>query len=58
VSSLLVPVQQAFAVIFLQEVFHAGKGMALAICLWGFASYLYGEYQISQKPTKKNQTTS
>ncbi|KAL9397728.1 hypothetical protein Peur_011981 [Populus x canadensis] len=58
-SSLLVPVQQAFAMIFLQEVFHAGKGMALAMCLWGFASYLYGEYlQINQKPTKKNQTTS
>jgi len=27
----------------LQEVFHAGKGMALAMCLWGFASYLYGD---------------
>lgn len=45
VSSLLVPVQQAFAVIFLKEVFNAEKGMALAMCLWGFASYLYGEYQ-------------
>ncbi|XP_011016754.1 PREDICTED: purine permease 1-like [Populus euphratica] len=45
VSSLLVPVQQAFAVIILKEVFNAVKGMALAMCLWGFASYLYGEYQ-------------
>lgn len=45
VSSLLVPVQQAFAVIILKEVFNAEKGMALAMCLWGFASYLYGEYQ-------------
>ncbi|CAK7347174.1 unnamed protein product [Dovyalis caffra] len=49
VSSLLVPVQQACAVIFLREVFNAEKGMALAMCLWGFASYLYGEYQISRK---------
>lgn len=58
-SSLLVPVQQAFAVMILKEVFNAEKGMALAMCLWGFASYLYGEYlQINQKPTKKNQTTS
>ncbi|KAI5597843.1 hypothetical protein POPTR_002G099600v4 [Populus trichocarpa] len=45
VSSLLVPVQQAFAVMILKEVFNAEKGMALAMCLWGFASYLYGEYQ-------------
>ncbi|KAJ6953053.1 hypothetical protein NC652_004899 [Populus alba x Populus x berolinensis] len=45
VSSLLVPVQQAFAVIILKEVFNAEKGMGPAMCLWGFASYLYGEYQ-------------
>ncbi|KAG6785355.1 hypothetical protein POTOM_011085 [Populus tomentosa] len=40
-------IQQAFSVIFLQELSHAGKGMALAMYLWGFASYLYGEYQIN-----------
>ncbi|CAI0422576.1 unnamed protein product, partial [Linum tenue] len=44
-SSLLVPVQQVFAVIFLREGFSAEKGMALALCLWGFASHLYGGYK-------------
>ncbi|KAF9687337.1 hypothetical protein SADUNF_Sadunf02G0083200 [Salix dunnii] len=48
-------IQQAFAVIFLKEVFNSEKGMALVMCLWGFASYLYGEYQ---KPTKKNRPIS
>lgn len=55
VSSLLVPVQQAFAVIILKEVFNAEKGMALAMCLWGFASYLYGEYQ-KPKANKEEST--
>ncbi|XP_059637382.1 purine permease 3-like [Cornus florida] len=49
VSSLLVPVQQIFAVIFLPESFNAEKGMALAMCLWGFASYFYGEYKVSRE---------
>ncbi|WCJ43498.1 purine permease 3 [Euphorbia peplus] len=44
VSALLVPLQQVFAVIFLHEPFNADKGMALAMCLWGFASHLYGRY--------------
>lgn len=49
VTALLVPVQQAFAVIFLPESFSPEKGMALAMCLWGFASYFYGEYKLSHK---------
>ncbi|KAJ8762472.1 hypothetical protein K2173_007911 [Erythroxylum novogranatense] len=59
VSSLLVPVQQVFAVIFLREQFNAEKGMALAMCLWGFASYFYGEYKLSSKnkqAAKKEET--
>lgn len=55
VSSLLVPVQQAFAVFFLPESFNAEKGMALAMCLWGFASYFYGEYKTSQKQQETKQ---
>ncbi|CAN0905221.1 Purine permease 3 [Linum grandiflorum] len=43
--SLLVPVQQLFAVIFLKEGFNADRGMALALCLWGFTSHLYGGYK-------------
>ncbi|CAI0404865.1 unnamed protein product [Linum tenue] len=45
VTSLLVPVRQVSAVIFLREGFNAEKGMALTLCLWGFASHLYGRYR-------------
>eukprot|EP00257_Ricinus_communis_P024798 XP_025012212.1 purine permease 1 isoform X2 [Ricinus communis] len=59
VSSLLVPVQQVFAVIFLHEVFNAEKGMALAMCLWGFASHLYGAYvESSKKQAKKKEESN
>lgn len=54
VASLLVPVQQVFAVVFLHEKFSGDKGMALAICVWGFVSYLYGEYK--QMQNKVNAT--
>ncbi|CAL1358173.1 unnamed protein product [Linum trigynum] len=54
VTSLLVPVQQVFAVIFLREGFNAEKALALALCLWGFASHLYGGYKASLKKKKKN----
>ncbi|XXG40462.1 hypothetical protein AAC387_Pa01g1172 [Persea americana] len=47
--ALLVPVQQVFAVIFFHEKFNAEKGLALAMCLWGFASYFYGEYKKTLK---------
>ncbi|WMV57188.1 hypothetical protein MTR67_050573 [Solanum verrucosum] len=43
VNALLFPIQQIFAVIFLPESFNSDKWMALAMCLWGFASYFYGE---------------
>lgn len=55
VSSLLVPVQQLFSLLFLPESFNAEKGMALAMCLWGFASYLYGEYK--KNPIQQHQLT-
>lgn len=56
VTSLLVPVQQIFAVIFLPESFNSEKSMALAMCLWGFASYFYGEYRVNHnKPAVKEE---
>lgn len=55
VSALLVPVQQVFAVVFLHERFNADKGMALAMCLWGFASYFYGEYRATYKKPQSKQ---
>ncbi|CAL1391677.1 unnamed protein product [Linum trigynum] len=54
VTSLLVPVQQVFAVIFLREGFNAEKALALALCLWGFASHLYGGYKASLKKKKNH----
>lgn len=58
-SSLLVPVQQVFAVILLHEHYSAEKGLALAICLWGFTSYLYGQYRGRfKKPEPKNESDS
>lgn len=58
VSSLLVPVQQVFAVIFLREGFSFEKCMALAMCLWGFASYLFGEYRARYKKPTANKEES
>ncbi|KAJ4851241.1 hypothetical protein Tsubulata_012478 [Turnera subulata] len=57
VTCLLVPVLQVFCVIFLREGFSGEKGMALAMCLWGFASYLYGEHQANnnKKPAAFNE---
>lgn len=52
-AAFLVPVVEVFAAIFLPESFNAEKGMALAMCLWGFASYFYGEYKVSLKKKQK-----
>ncbi|KAI3833829.1 hypothetical protein MKX03_002169 [Papaver bracteatum] len=51
--TLLIPIQQIFAIIFFHEKFSAEKGMSLALSIWGFASYFYGEYRQTKK--KKNQ---
>ncbi|KAL5992603.1 hypothetical protein ACLOJK_013522 [Asimina triloba] len=55
--SLLVPVQEVFAVIFFHEKFTAEKGLALALCLWGFASYFYGEYKTNKVEKEKAEGT-
>uniref|UniRef100_M1BI70 Probable purine permease n=1 Tax=Solanum tuberosum TaxID=4113 RepID=M1BI70_SOLTU len=59
VNALLIPIQQIFAVIFLPESFNSDKWMALAMCLWGFASYFYGEYKdsMTNKVTKNKHAT-
>ncbi|KAK4726286.1 hypothetical protein R3W88_031203 [Solanum pinnatisectum] len=59
VNALLIPIQQIFAVIFLPESFNSDKWMALAMCLWGFASYFYGEYKdsMTNKVTKYKHAT-
>ncbi|KAI3996277.1 hypothetical protein MKX01_026745 [Papaver californicum] len=48
-TSVLVPVTGVAALIFYHESFTGLKGMALALCVWGFASYFYGEYKMMHK---------
>ncbi|XP_058097268.1 purine permease 3-like [Magnolia sinica] len=50
VSAVLLPLTQIAAVIAYKEKFTGEKGMALALSLWGFVSYFYGEY----RSTKNN----
>ncbi|KAI3996528.1 hypothetical protein MKX01_029263 [Papaver californicum] len=54
--TLLVPVQQIFAIIFFHEKFNAEKGMSLALSIWGFASYFYGEYEENKKEEEKQKS--
>ena len=42
-TMVLLPVTEILAVIFYKENFQAEKGVALALSLWGFVSYFYGE---------------
>ncbi|KAL5992969.1 hypothetical protein ACLOJK_013889 [Asimina triloba] len=49
VTAALLPVTEIAAVIVFSEKFTGEKGMSLALCLWGFVSYFYGDYRISKK---------
>ncbi|GLJ48033.1 hypothetical protein SUGI_1014310 [Cryptomeria japonica] len=49
-KTVFIPVTQVLAVIIYHENFSGKKGLALALALWGFASYLYGEYIKSKQP--------
>ncbi|XP_058087680.1 purine permease 1-like [Magnolia sinica] len=51
-SAALLPLTEVAGVIAFDEKFTAEKGMALALCLWGFTSYFYGAYVMNknQKP--------
>ncbi|MCL7023239.1 hypothetical protein MKW94_007742 [Papaver nudicaule] len=48
-TSVMVPLTGVAAVIVYHESFTGLKGMALALCLWGFCSYFYGEYKMMKK---------
>lgn len=43
VMTVLIPVTEVLAVMFFHEPFNGTKGVALALSLWGFVSYFYGE---------------
>ena len=49
VIAVLLPVTEILAVIFFREKFQAEKGVSLALSLWGFVSYFYGEIKDSKK---------
>ncbi|KAK9156879.1 hypothetical protein Scep_003453 [Stephania cephalantha] len=48
-GATLVPVTEVAAVIVYHEKFSGEKGVSLALCVWGFASYLYGSYMETKK---------
>lgn len=49
IIAVLLPVTEVLAVIFFHEKFQSEKGVALALSLWGFVSYFYGEIKHSKK---------
>lgn len=60
VISVLLPATEVLAVIFFHEKFQSEKGVALALSLWGFASYFYGEFKQSsrrQRPQQQKDAT-
>ncbi|MCL7045932.1 hypothetical protein MKW94_004086 [Papaver nudicaule] len=56
-TSVLVPFTGVAAVIFYHESFTGLKGMALALCLWGFCSYFYGEHKMMKMKRVTNSET-
>ncbi|KAK9096989.1 hypothetical protein Sjap_022486 [Stephania japonica] len=52
-QTMLLPVQQVFAVIFFKEKFNSEKGISLVLALWGFISYFYGEYKLMRNNTQR-----
>ncbi|KAK1440273.1 hypothetical protein QVD17_06098 [Tagetes erecta] len=49
VIATLLPVTESLAVLFFHEKFPAEKGLSLALSIWGFISYFYGEFKHIKK---------
>lgn len=49
VLAVCLPITEVLAVIFYNEKFQATKGVSLALSIWGFISYFYGEIRQSRK---------
>ncbi|XP_020583371.1 purine permease 3-like [Phalaenopsis equestris] len=49
IIAVCIPITEVFALIFFHEKFDGVKGVALALSLWGTASYFYGEYKEHNK---------
>ncbi|XP_047959402.1 purine permease 3-like [Salvia hispanica] len=53
---VLFPLTQTLAIVFYHESFHAEKGVAFFLAIWGFTSYFWGEIRYNNK--KKNIPTT
>ncbi|XP_047083414.1 purine permease 3-like [Lolium rigidum] len=49
IMTLLISITEVIAIIVFHEPFNSTKGVALALSLWGFVSYFYGEIQTNAK---------
>lgn len=56
IIAVQLPITEILAVIFYQEKFQAEKGVSLALSLWGFASYYYGEFKHAKEEKRTAQT--
>ncbi|GJN33741.1 hypothetical protein PR202_gb22364 [Eleusine coracana subsp. coracana] len=53
VVTVLIPITEVLAVMLFREPFSGTKGVALALSLWGFVSYFYGEVQTANKANRQ-----
>ncbi|KAK1594689.1 hypothetical protein QYE76_016923 [Lolium multiflorum] len=53
IMTVLIPVTEVLAVLFFHEPFNGIKGIAVALSVWGFVSYFYGEIQIHAQSSNK-----
>ncbi|KAL3504824.1 hypothetical protein ACH5RR_034665 [Cinchona calisaya] len=51
--TVLLPISEVLAVIFFHDKFQAEKSVSLALCLWGFVSYFYGELKQAKKNSRQ-----
>jgi drug/metabolite transporter (DMT)-like permease len=60
ILTVLIPITKVLAVLLFHEPFNGIKGVALALSVWGFVSYFYGEIrthaQQSDKPPNAEQS--
>lgn len=55
ILTVLLPISEILAVIVYKEKFQVEKGVSLALSLWGFISYFYGDMK-DEKIHSQNQT--